>query len=290
MAAQTTIRSELAVEGIGLHKGEAARVWLRPAAPDTGVVFVAHGRPDRTPIPARWDWVVGQRLATTLGNAQWQVSTVEHLLAAAICAGLHNLEVVVDGPELPILDGSAQPWLVAFAQAGLTALNRPLRPWGLREPVVVEDGERSLALYPQDHLSLDVEVAFPHPAVGVQRLEIAAPDLAQGLGWARTFGFLKQARALHRMGLALGASLDNTVVYDDEGPMNPGGLRAKDEAVRHKALDLLGDLALLGRPLCARVVARRPGHGLTHQLLTRLSQEPAALVSLAAGSGGPVAA
>ncbi len=261
---QATIARAVQVSGIGLRTGAISDVWLEPAAEDAGVLFYVGD----VCVPARVDAVVDATLATTLGKGAVRVALVEHLLAACLAAGIDNLIVRLTGEEVPILDGTALGWLGAFARAGRRLQGAPARWWTVAAPVTVESGGSHATLLPADELELDVTVDFAHPHIGAQRwtgrpLASFGADLA----WARTFGFRRDAERLQALGIVRGASLDNTLVFDDDAPMNPGGQRTADEVVRHKALDALGDLALLpGRPR-VRLVAHRGGHALHHALL-----------------------
>ncbi len=270
---QATVAVDFELGGIGLHSGKAARVRVCAAPPGHGRVFVRMDL-NQAPIPARSEQVSSTTLATTLssssGSSLTSVSTVEHLLAAAYALGIDNLLIQVWGPEVPVLDGSAQPWLdrmVPLVQGG------PAQTLEVLEPVELRDGPRWMRLLPAASLALDVEIRFDHSAIGTQRWQGGAGDFG-GIASARTFGFQDQIQAMHQAGLALGGSLDNAVVFGARGPLN--ALRFPDEPVRHKALDLFGDLALMGCRLQAQVQAHRPGHGMTHALLQRLWAVPTA--------------
>ncbi len=258
---QHTLAEPFALTGVGLRSGRPATAEVRPAPVDGGIHFLRGG----VMIPAHIDHVVDTRLATTLGRGGVTVSMVEHLCAALHGAGIDNATVIVDGDELPVLDGSAWPWLERIRAHDQAAARR----WRVvTEAVEVRTGESWARLEPADRFELDVTIRFPHPAIGTQRYRgpgSGAP-FAQVLARARTFGFLEDAERLRALGLALGASLENTVVYDHEGVMNPGGLLTDDEAVRHKAVDAVGDAALLGGPLRGRLVAWCGGHTLHHHL------------------------
>lgn len=262
---QRTIARPLRVTGVGLRSGLPVAAELLPAPADTGRVFVRDG----TTIPALLDHVVDTRLATTLGRDGVTISMIEHLCAALHAIGVDAVEVRVDGPELPVLDGSAMRWMQALRSAGTRPLGALRRPLEVAAPVRVAVDGAWAEILPARGLELDIAVDFPHPLIGAQRWAGAVTPATFGreLAWARTFGFLRDAEALRAAGLALGASLENTVVYDDDGVMSPGGLRAPDEAVRHKALDAVGDIALLGRPLHGRMRASKAGHALHVALL-----------------------
>lgn len=257
---QHTVARPARIAGIGLHGGAEAAVELRPAEPDAGRVFVLDG----VAVPATLDHVVDTFLATSLGRAGARVSLVEHLLAALHALGVDNVEIHVEGGEIPVLDGSCRAWCAALREVGLTGSSVPRRPHIVRAPIEVRSGDAWARLEPAEAFELDVTVDFPHPAIGEQRYVGAAHGDAfvSELAWARTFGFWRDAERLRAAGLARGASLDNTVVYDANGVMNTGGLRADDEVVRHKALDAVGDAALLGAPIIGRLRAYKAGHAL----------------------------
>lgn len=264
---QHTVARPFRVAGIGLRGGGPAAVRIAPAPVGHGRVFVVRA----VEIPATVAHVVDTRLATSLGRDGARISLVEHLCAALYASGVDNARIEVEGDEIPVLDGSARGWIEAIVDAGLAAQDAPRRPLTVREPVEVRVGTSWARLEPGEGLELDVHVDFDHPSIGAQRHTGPAlgPSFTAELAWARTFGFFRDAEQLRAAGIALGASLDNTVVYDDTGVMNPGGLRAHDEVVRHKALDAVGDLALLGAPLHGRLVAHRAGHALHVELLRR---------------------
>ena len=272
---QATVAHGFELSGVGLHSGAPARVRVCPAPAGHGRVFVRMDL-DQTPIPALSGQVSATALATTLsasgpsGAAAASVSTVEHLLAAAFALNIDNLLVQVWGPELPVLDGSAQPWLARMAARPQAERAQVLE---LLESVQVQEGERWMRLSPAPSLALEVEIHFEHPAIGTQAWSGGAQDFGE-IASARTFGFEAQVQAMHRAGLSLGGSLDNAVVFGESGPIN--ALRFPDEPVRHKALDLFGDLALLGARLRGRVQANRPGHAMTHALLQALWAAPSA--------------
>lgn len=266
---QHTLARPFRVAGLGLRGGLPATVEAHPAPVGTGRVFVVGG----VVIPATVDHVVDTRLATSLGRDGARVSLVEHLCAALYAAGVDNVALHVDGDEVPALDGSARGWGEAILEAGLVSQGVPRRRFAVTEAIEVAAEGAWARLEPADHFELDLTVDFPHPAIGLQRFIGAAVGAAffAELAWARTFGFLKDAEPLRALGIARGASLENTVVYDDAGVMNPGGLRAHDEVVRHKALDAVGDAALLGGQIDGRFSAYRAGHALHLALLRKVA-------------------
>lgn len=282
MSLQITIRKSVAVDGIGLHTGQPSRISLAPAPPDTGIVFHTLS-PHRTPIPARPEFVVDSHFATTLGVNGNRVQTVEHLMAAAGAMGIDNLFVEVEGGEIPALDGSAKPFVSLLYAAGKLTQPAPRQPIVIAEPIRIGAESRWLQILPGDGLRISYTLDLDHPAVGTQTASFACSEqvFVDELASARTYGFLKDVGALRKNGLAKGGSLDNAVVVGRRVILNES-LRFHDEFVRHKILDLIGDLALLGRPLVGHVVARNAGHFLNHQLIcaiqeaVRLAERPLA--------------
>jgi len=260
---QSTLRTAVSIEGIGLHSGHPVRAHFRPAPPDHGLVFVRLDHGGRE-IPARLSSAATFDYATTLSAGGVSIGTVEHALSAAAGEGLDNCRIEIDGPEVPILDGSAMPFVRLFHAAGFERQSAPLRPFELARFVSVERGDRSVEYFPDGSgLTISYEIDFPHPAVGRQQLTVAIrpEEYSTRVAPARTFGFAKDVEAMRSRGLARGGSLSNAVVLDETG-LASGPLRFRDEFVRHKILDLLGDLALLGRPLRGRIHARKAGHAL----------------------------
>ncbi len=265
MTTQTTLSGVIERSGIALHSGEQVAVRLHPAEPGTGVVFVIDG----VPVSATVGHVVDTQLATTLARDAVRVRMVEHLLAACAGVGLDNVRVEVTGGEVPVLDGCAAAWVDSITDTGLSSQSDPRQAAVVLRPFEIVDGPRRARLLPADETVLDISIDFEHAHVGRQQLELTLTPgtFARELAWARTFGFERHVPAMRRMGLVRGGSLDNALVFGEDGVLNTGGLRAVDEPVRHKMLDALGDLALLGAPLKGRLEAERPGHGLIVGLL-----------------------
>ena len=266
---QQTIRRPVTLEGVGLHSGKPARVTLSPAPEDTGIVFRAGA--DR--IAAVPQSVVNSHYATTIGRNGTRVQTVEHLMAAAAGLGIDNLEVEVDGPEIPAMDGSAKPFVTLLAAAGRNQQSARRRPLTLPYPIRVGSGGRWIHIVPAPTFRISYTLDNDHPAVGTQVLSWAPASersFVDEVAPARTYGFLKDLGVMRKNGLARGGSLDNAVVVGDRGPLN--GLRYRDEFVRHKILDLIGDLALLGRPILGHIVARNGGHALNLELVLAVQQ------------------
>jgi len=228
-------------------------------------------------FPARAEWVVDTRLATTLGNGEHRLSTVEHLVSALAALGVDNCTVEVSGPELPIMDGSASAFVYLIQQAGLRPQRRMRRRLVIRQPIEVREGNRWARIVPSRDFKVTVGIDYPHPAIGRQSLQaqrITPERFARRIAPARTFGFLKDVQMLQAAGLALGGSLQNAIVLDDSRVLNREGLRFPDEFARHKVLDLVGDLALLGLPVQGHVKAMRSGHALHQALVAQIRANP----------------
>jgi UDP-3-O-[3-hydroxymyristoyl] N-acetylglucosamine deacetylase len=272
---QTTIQRGVGTTGVGLHTGVHSTIRLVPAPADTGIVFRRVDL-DLFPIEAHGLNVARVSYATSLMKKGVLLSTTEHLLAAIYSCGIDNIFVDIDAIEVPILDGSAEPFMQLLDKAGIRRLRRKRRYLKVVRPVeVVEDGRR-IGIYPADEFEVHCYVDFPHPLVGKQEVEMVvnAESFRRVLSRARTFCFEADIEPLRAMGLIRGGSLENAIVLTTDGMLN-GPLRFPDEFCRHKALDLIGDLALAGLPLLGRVEARKAGHALHTQLVSRLLEDPA---------------
>jgi UDP-3-O-[3-hydroxymyristoyl] N-acetylglucosamine deacetylase len=279
-AVQHTLGAWATFEDVGLHTGEKVRMEVAPAAPDTGVRFVVP-RPDGTPavVAAVPENIAGTAYATSLAADGVTVHTVEHLLAALAGLGIDNAEVHLSAPEVPIMDGSAADFVHGLLKVGALPQDTPREYIKVIRPIRVAEGTgKWLQLGPGEAPTLTValDIDFAHTAIGTQRTRyVQSPEaFVRVLARARTFGFLREVEAMRRAGLVRGGSLDNAVVIDDEGVMNPDGLRYPDEPVRHKVLDLSGDLSLLGRPLWAHATAHRSGHTLHARAVRALLAHP----------------
>jgi UDP-3-O-[3-hydroxymyristoyl] N-acetylglucosamine deacetylase len=271
MDAQRTLRRQISCAGIGLHSGNKVTLTLKPALPDTGVVF---RRTDLgLEIPATVKHLAAFQYATVLGRDGATVDTVEHLLAALVSVGIDNIVVELNHNEVPIMDGSAAPFLYLIQEAGIRRLSAPRRYLKILRPVQIANGDKRIAIYPSDHFKVTYTISFDHPMLRHQsRTErITEYSFAESIAPARTFGFLKEVESLRQNGLALGGSLENAIVIGDAGVLN--ALRFEDEFVRHKILDAIGDLALVGHPIIGHVVAHRAGHALHTALAARLLEE-----------------
>ena len=264
--------------GVGVHTGQRVRLSIRPASTGTGIVFVRSDVTDRdNRIPVAGDAVVDARLNTMIENAAGvQLSTIEHLMAAFCALGVSNAVVEVDGPELPILDGSALPFVQLLDRAGFRRQEAPVRYIQILEPIHVTDGDKHAALLPCDRYEMRFEIDFDNPVVGNQVIDFVVDEqtFRDEIMAARTFGFAHEVEALRRAGLARGGSLENAVVIDGDQILNPGGLRMEREFVKHKALDAIGDLYVLGAPLLGRYEGYKAGHAVNNRLVRALLDAP----------------
>ncbi len=273
---QTTIASSITLRGVALHAGTPVTVTVQPAPADFGIVFdrvdLARSGVD-TCVRVAVDSLIEANLCTLIGNdCGVTVSTIEHLMAALAGCGIHNALVSIDGPEVPILDGSASPFVAAFMQAGIRRLPAPLRAIRVRRIVEVREGSAFARLEPADHLSIAFEIDFPDRAIGRQHKELCLSNgtFVRELSDSRTFCRQADVDLMHANGLALGGSYANAVVVQDDLVLTPGGMRHADEPVRHKMLDAMGDLAVAGAPILGRYVGHRAGHTLTGRLVRAL--------------------
>lgn len=263
---QRTIRKATDCTGIGLHSGKEVRLVLKPAAPDTGILFAVATGAGRRFLTPRPEAVSSTALATTLAEGDVAVSTVEHLLAAIRGLEIDNLLIEVDGAELPILDGSAASYVYLFREAGLREQDAPRSYYRLKKPVTFRRDGKHVKARPADGFHVEYRIDFPHPVIGRQRMrfDLSAESFVRRVAKARTFGFLRDVEKLRAAGLALGGSLDNAVVLDEFDVLNDDGLRYKDEFVRHKMLDFIGDMAVLDKPLLAHFDVFASGHALNN--------------------------
>ena len=271
---QNTLKSPATFTGYGLHGGEPVRMVVRPAPVNHGVWFRRTDVADLDPlIAARWDMVTPSRLCTVIENADGVlVSTIEHIMAALAGFAIHNALIEIDGPEVPILDGSSVPFIEGFLAAGLDEQDLPVRAVRVLKSVEVQDGDAVARLEPADMLEIDFRIDFEDAAIGTQtrHLNLANGAFVRELSDSRTFCRQSDVDAMRARGLALGGTLENAVVFDGDQVLSPGGLRHADEPVRHKMLDAVGDLALAGGPILGRYTGERAGHALTNRLLRAL--------------------
>lgn len=275
---QQTVKTAFTLTGVGVHSGAPATVTVRPAPVSSGIVFVRTDIQDRLNlVPARWDAVTETRLCTVLTNtAGVSVSTVEHLLSAFAALGLDNAIVEIDGPEVPIMDGSAISFVRAIDQTGLVRQKAPRRVLRILKTVSYKEGDKEVFLSPSDSAYFGFEIAFDNALIGRQKYTHKAGEAAYraDIAAARTFGFLHEVEQLRKMGLARGGSLENAIVIDGDKVLNPDGLRFKNEFVRHKILDAIGDIFLAGAPLLGHYHGVKAGHAMNNKALHTLFAQP----------------
>jgi UDP-3-O-[3-hydroxymyristoyl] N-acetylglucosamine deacetylase len=281
MLRQRTLKSLVSASGVGLHTGKKVRITLRPAPVDSGVVFRRVDLASPVDIPARAELVGEARLASTLIKGDVKVHTVEHLMSALGGLGVDNAYVDLDAPELPIMDGSASPFVLLIQQAGIEEQNAPKKFLRVTRRVEVKDGDKWARLDPYEGYRLSFSIEFRHPVIErttqAVTVDFAETSYLKEIARARTFGFMHEVEDLRDSGLALGGGLDNAVVLDEYRVLNTEGLRFADEFIRHKLLDAIGDLYLLGKPLLGAFTAHKSGHALNNRLLRAALADPAAL-------------
>jgi UDP-3-O-[3-hydroxymyristoyl] N-acetylglucosamine deacetylase len=270
---ETTVQRAVEASGVGLHSGVAVSIRIRPAPVSTGIVFVRTDL-ENFQIPASWRHVARVSYATSLMRQGVLISTTEHLLSVFYSMGIDNAYVEIDNLEVPILDGSGRPFVELLRDAGVRHYRRKRRYLRIRRPISVEDKGKRISIVPADSFRLTCDTDYPSP-VGRQSLEmeVTPQNYAREIAFARTFGWESDLEQMRNMGLIRGASLDNAVCFTPTGVRNPEGLRTPDECCRHKALDLIGDLALLGRPLLGHVIAERAGHAMHAALVARIMSD-----------------
>jgi UDP-3-O-[3-hydroxymyristoyl] N-acetylglucosamine deacetylase len=271
---ETTIHRPVEASGVGLHSGVPVRIRILPAPVSTGIVFVRSDL-DNFQIPASWRHVARVSYATSLMKQGVLISTTEHLLSVFYAMGIDNAHVEIDNLEVPILDGSGLPFVKLIEEAGIRRYRRKRRYLRIRRPISVEDKGKRISILPAESFRLTCDTDYPAP-VGRQSLEweLTPQRFAGEIAFARTFGWEADLDQMRNMGLIRGASLENAVCFTKEGVLNPDGMRAPDECCRHKALDLIGDLALLGKPLLGHVIAERAGHAMHTALVARIMSDP----------------
>ena len=269
-----TISAAVGIEGIGLHSGIYTKVELHPAPAGSGLTFVRTDLNDLR-IPALQACTTALDYATTVGKDDVSIGTVEHLLSAVFAYGITDLDIHIDGPEVPIVDGSALPFIHLLDAAGIRTLGMTVSALRITRPIELTEGTKSIRITPAQRLSIRYKIDFNHPLIGKESMQfqLDGESFARRIAPARTFGFLREVEQLRAAGLARGGSVENCIVLDDQGVVN-GALRFRDEFVRHKILDLLGDLALLGRPLLGEITASRAGHAMHSRLVEAILKSP----------------
>jgi UDP-3-O-[3-hydroxymyristoyl] N-acetylglucosamine deacetylase len=281
MLKQRTLKSLIRASGVGLHTGQKVRMALRPAPPDTGIVFRRIDLAAPVDIPARAELVGDTKLCSGLVQGEVKVYTVEHLMSALSGLGIDNVYVDLDAPELPILDGSASPFALLLQQAGIEEQAAAKKFLRVRKPVEVKEGDKWARLEPYQGFRLSFAIEFRHPVIERSTqsvtVDFAETSYLKEIARARTFGFMHEVEDLKGSGLALGGGLDNAVLLDEHDVLNSEGLRFADEFIRHKLLDAIGDLYLIGGPLLATFTAHKSGHALNNKLVRAALADPAAL-------------
>ena len=272
---ETTLQRPVSIEGVGLHSGAPVALTMHPAPAGSGIVFVRTDLDD-FPVPADWRYVARVSYATSLMRHGVLVSTTEHLLSALYGMGIDNVRLEINNLEAPIADGSSLPFVEMIQRAGVKTLDQRRELLRIRKPVEVIDGLKRVRIEPAERFEIACRIDFDHPLVGSQSYEAAVePDVfAREIAATRTFGFERDLDQMRDMGLIRGATIENAVCFSDQAVLNPGGLRFADEPCRHKALDLIGDLALLGRPVLGRVTASRAGHAVHAALVRKIMSDP----------------
>ena len=275
---QRTLQNSISCTGIGLHSGDIIKLTLRPAKEDSGIVFYRTDLPGSPAIKASLENVVHTKLATSLGHNGAVVGTVEHLMAALQGLGLDNVRVEISGCEVPVMDGSAAPFVYLLKNAGVKLQSKFKKFIVIKKPLEVVEGDKFVRVSPSKELSIHYRIHFDHPVVQSQAMDFRFSDVAfdREISRARTFGFLHEVEHLKKNGFARGGSLANAVVIDRFRVLNQDGLRFGDEFIRHKVLDFIGDISLFGAPIIGRFVASKSGHTLNHNLLTTLKATPEA--------------
>lgn len=271
---QTTIKKSVELVGIGLHKGSPVKLRLEPLESNNGIVFY---RSDvDISIPLSPENVVDTRMATVIGKDGHVISTIEHLLSAIYAYGIDNLKIIVDADEVPVMDGSSASYCMLLDEAGILELDKPKRVMRIKKEVIVQEGEKYVKLSPSPDLKYDFTIKFPHPVIKNQAYSLAftKENYKNEIARARTFGFLHEVEYLRSKGLALGGSLENAIVLDEKKVLNPEGLRYPDEFVRHKILDAIGDMSLIGMNFIGNYEALAGSHDLNHKLTLELLKDP----------------
>jgi UDP-3-O-[3-hydroxymyristoyl] N-acetylglucosamine deacetylase len=271
---QTTIAKSVELVGIGLHKGNPVRLRLEPLEADSGIVF--YRKDVSVSIPLKPENVVDTQMATVIGRDGHFISTIEHLLSAVYAYGIDNMRVIVDADEVPVMDGSSASFCMLLDEAGIAELDAPKHILRIKKEVEVKEGDKYVKLSPSKELKYDFTIKFKHPVIDQQSyvLHLSKENYKKEIARARTFGFLHEVQYLRSKGLALGGSLENAVVLDDKKVLNSEGLRFTDEFVRHKILDAIGDMSLLGMNFIGNYEAFAGSHDLNHKLTLALLKDP----------------
>ena len=271
---QRTIAKPIEIVGIGLHKGVPVKMRLEPLESDMGIIF--YRSDEGVTIPLKIENVVDTKMATVIGREGYVISTIEHLLSAIYAYGIDNLKVIVDADEVPVMDGSSASFCMLLDEAGLEEQDKPKKVMRIKKDIIVQEGDKYVKLSPSPDLKYDFRIKFPHPVIQDQDyvLEFTKESYKNEISRARTFGFLHEVQYLRSKGLALGGSLENAIVLDEKKVLNPEGLRFTDEFVRHKILDAIGDMSLIGMNFVGNYEALAGSHDLNHKLTLELLKNP----------------
>jgi UDP-3-O-[3-hydroxymyristoyl] N-acetylglucosamine deacetylase len=268
---QATLRSRVEFQGIGLHSGVVSTLVVLPANENQGIVFRRTDSRQAEPVNARWDRISITELSTSIGEGVSRISTIEHLMAALMGLGIDNAKVEIDGPEVPILDGSSNYFVTRILESGIAYQQSPRLYYKVIKPFLYEESGKAVRLEPSDQIEYRCTISFPDPVIGRQTISYRHNEQSfMDLATARTFCHYRDVETMRRAGLALGGSLENAIVVTDEGVLNPEGLNGGDEFVRHKLLDAIGDLALTGAPLAGRITLYKSGHGVHARFMREL--------------------
>lgn len=272
---QKTIATEAKCSGIGVHSGKIVNLTIKPAPINHGIKFTRVDLPNQPSVPARFNRVVDTSLATVIGSDGYIISTIEHLMAALTGLGIDNALIEVDSYEMPIMDGSAAPFVRMIKDAGTQSQSAQRCYFEICEPLELEEGNKFVGIYPASDFRISCTIEFDHPLIQTQNHSavITADHFEKEIASARTFGFVQEQQYMKQYGLGKGASLENVIAIDESGVLNKDGLRFTDEFVRHKLLDCIGDFSLLGLPIIGHIVAKRSGHHFHHTFLEKLFQK-----------------
>lgn len=276
MLHQCTIANPLHISGIGLHTGNTINMVLRPAKAETGIIFERKEDNTTRRIKACAQNVVDTRMATVIGDGKLRVSTIEHLMAALVACHIDNLIIQIDGPEVPIMDGSATPFIDKILRTGVTRLEQSRKIISITKPIHLQEGDKRISIIPSRFLRISFDLDFNHPCIKRQSrsVKLSQQSFCQDIAAARTFGFYEEVEYLKAQGLAKGGSLDNAVVIGADRILNPEGLRFADEFVRHKILDTIGDFSLLGHSILGHIKSHKGGHDINHKMVEKILASP----------------
>lgn len=284
---QNTVLNTISIKGIGLHSGQEVTLNIKPASENTGLVFVRTDLSENNDIKAIYKNVIDTKMCTVVANSHGvKVGTVEHLMAALWALKIDNATIEVNAYEVPILDGSSKIFIEEISKVGIKSQSAPRKYLGIKKEVILQVGDKLIKLSPAKHFEVSTEIEFAHPAIGKQSavFNLLESDFFKEIAFARTFGFIKDVEQLKAIGLAQGASLENAIGFDENGVMNPEGLRASNELARHKILDCIGDLYLCGHRLVAKIEIVKAGHELHNKMIYELFKDESQFIIFEAGS------